>query len=82
MRHRVAPWQEGADEEAKTKLIPKNSELKGKGGGAGAFAPALIILAAPRVERCGDIAPAAPTASPGGRCHLRCAALESLRVFP
>jgi cytochrome b involved in lipid metabolism len=42
----IIGWKEGADEEAKTKMIPSASEVakSGGGGGAGALIPALIVL--------------------------------------
>jgi len=40
----IIGYKEGADEEAKTKLMPKTSELGAGGGGGSALMPALLVL--------------------------------------
>mmetsp|Transcript_15491 Transcript_15491/g.39899 ORF Transcript_15491/g.39899 Transcript_15491/m.39899 type:complete len:133 (+) Transcript_15491:93-491(+) len=47
----IIGYKEGAEEEAKTKVMPKNSEVAGRGGGGGGMGPLLpaivvVILAA------------------------------------
>mmetsp|Transcript_51235 Transcript_51235/g.130161 ORF Transcript_51235/g.130161 Transcript_51235/m.130161 type:complete len:135 (-) Transcript_51235:124-528(-) len=37
----IIGYKEGADEEAKTKMMPKNSELSDRGGGGGGLGPLL-----------------------------------------